>query len=333
MYIIAEIGVNHDGSLEKALKLIEAAAACGCNAVKFQSFYADRLVHRSALKVDYQLRSNSNAETHYEMIKRLEFNGDNFSKAFDFAKELNIDFITTPYDPKSAGEAYEIGVRNFKTASADLGDIYLHSKLGAFKDTKTYIATGMSSIENIHSALSFYKETNPSILHCVSGYPCEDASINLNCINLLKKNFPNNILGFSDHSLGYTSAVVAASLGYSIFERHFTLDKLDNGPDHYASSDFSEMKAYVKELRRIKNILGSNSKKMQIEEIGMSKRSKKAFISKKKLYAGEKITLENTYALRPSEMGICLDDSISVIGKAVLKDIEKNQFLQYSDLK
>ena len=331
MYIIAEIGVNHDGSLEKALKLIDLAKECGCDAVKFQSFYAERLVHPKALKVDYQLRSNSAKESHYEMIKRLEFNGDKFEKAFNYAKKLNIDFITTPYDPLSIVEAYSIGVRLFKTASADLGDVYLHSKLGSLHDIETYIATGMSDIKNIHNALTFYKKNHPNILHCVSGYPCLDESINLNCINLLREEFPQNQFGFSDHSEGLTSAIVAASLGYSIFERHFTIDKSDNGPDHYASSDFNEMRSYVKEIRRIKKILGKNKKGLQKEELGMNNRSKKAFIAKYKINAGQLITIENTYALRSAEMGICVDDSDLILGKIATKDINKDEFIQCSD--
>ncbi len=331
MYIIAEIGVNHDGNLQKAFKLIELAKKCGCDAVKFQSFYAERLVHPKALKVDYQLRSNSVYESQYEMIKRLEFNGDKFVQAFNYAKKLNIDFITTPYDPLSVDEVYSIGIRIFKTASADLGDIYLHSKLGSLDDTKTYIATGMGDIQNIHKALSFYKKSDPYILHCVSGYPCLDESINLNCINLLKQEFPNNSIGFSDHSNGLTSAIVAASLGYAIFERHFTINKSDNGPDHYASSDFNEMKSYVKELRRIKKILGNNKKNLQKEELGMQNRSKKAFIAKNKINAGDLITIENTYALRSAEMGICVDNFEFILGKKAKKDINKNEFIQYSD--
>ena len=331
MYIIAEIGVNHDGSLEKALKLIDAAVECGCSAVKFQSFYADRLVHKDCLKVDYQLRSNKNNESHYEMIKRLEFNGTNFLKVFNYSRKLNIDFITTPYDSKSIEEVYQIGVRNFKTASADLTDIYIHTKLSNLENINTYIATGMSDTSKINSTLKLYKKENPKILHCVSGYPCEDNSLNLNCLNLLKTQFKKNKIGFSDHSIGLTSSIIAATLGYTFFERHFTLDKNDNGPDHYASSDISEMKNYVKELNRVKPILGSDFKNIQNEEIGMSKRSKKAILAKRNLFAGEELSIDNTYALRPAEMGISVDEFNNYLGKKFKKDIKKNKFLQITD--
>ena len=166
MYIIAEIGVNHDGILNKALKLIDAAKECNCDAVKFQSFKAERLVHFSAKKVEYQLRSGDKKESHFEMIKKLEFNGDNFIKALNYAKKVGIDFITTPYDPLSAREAYKYGVRKFKTASADLSDLYLHKELTKFEDIDVFIATGMSNIENIKNTISLYKSLN--LLSCTA---------------------------------------------------------------------------------------------------------------------------------------------------------------------
>lgn len=332
MYIIAEIGVNHDGSLEKALKLIDAAKACGCNAVKFQSFYADRLVHRSALKVDYQLRSNSNAESHYEMIKRLEFNGEKFIKAFNYSKKAKIDFITTPYDPFSVKETYKQGVRNFKTASADLSDLYLHNSISELNNICVYIATGMSNIDQVKKTLEVYKSKKPNILHCVSGYPCDDSSLNLNCISLFKKEFPNFDIGFSDHSIDSTSAVIAAALGYKIFERHFTLSKNDNGPDHYASSNVVEMKDYVKKIRRVKKILGSNSKQLQKEEISMSNRSKKGIVAKEDISIGQIVTIKNTYALRPAENGISIDNLSFLLGKKAKKNILKDTFIKVSDL-
>lgn len=153
----------------------------------------------------------------------------------------------------------------------------------------------------------------------------------MNCLNLLKTQFKKNKIGFSDHSIGLTSSIIAATLGYKFFERHFTLDKTDNGPDHYASSDIFEMKNYVKELNRVKPILGSDFKNIQNEEIGMSKRSKKAILAKRNLFAGEELSIDNTYALRPAEMGISVDEFNNYLGKKFKKDIEKNKFLQITD--
>ena len=333
-YLIAEIGVNHDGYQEKAIELIKQAHLCGCDAVKFQSFKAERLVDPTAQKVPYQLRSGTLEESHYEMIKRLEFNDEKLKNAFEYSKEKNIDFITTPYDVESLKEAYTLGIRKFKTASADLSDIYLHNELSKLKDIKVFIATGMSTMERIKSTISKYKvkKNNPVILHCVSDYPCSDESLNLNSLKIFKKNFPDNLIGFSDHSNGITAAIVAASIGYEYFERHFTLNKEDDGPDHYASSDVEEMKKYVHEIKRVKKILGKSEKSIQQEELAMSKRSKKAIKSSRKIFKGESISLENTFPMRPAEKGISIDNLEDIIGKQANCDIETNTFIQYSQI-
>lgn len=333
MYIVAEIGVNHDGSLDKAIKLIEAAKNCGCDAVKFQSFYAKKLVHQSAKKVEYQIRSGDNNESHFEMIRKLEFNGDKFRKAFECANKLKIDFITTPYDPSSAIEAFSYGVRKFKTASADLCDLYLHDQLSKLKLIDIFIATGMSNINRIQKTISLYSKTKPIILHCVSDYPCSDNSLNLACFHLLRRKFPGYSLGFSDHSVDELASIVAASLGYTYFERHFTLNKSDEGPDHYASSDIKDMKNYVDQLNRVKGIIGDEIKEIQPEEVGMSNRSKKAIVSKIPLSKGQKLNLDNTYAIRPAENGISVDNLEEVLGKELILDIEKDTFIKPSFLK
>ena len=334
-YIVAEIGVNHNGSLEKAIELIKQASLIGCDGVKFQSFKAERLVDPKAKKVEYQLRSGTNDESHFEMIKKLEFNGNKLSSALSYSKEVNIDFITTPYDEISMLEAYDIGVRKFKTASADLCDVYLHNAISSLKDIEIIIATGMSDITKIKSTLQIYEETSlkPIILHCVSEYPCSDISLNLRSFDIFKENFPKNRIGFSDHSEGITAGIVAASMGYDYFERHFTLNKNDDGPDHYASSNVNEMKDYVSEIKRVQKILGKKEKAIQPEEIGMSNRSKKAIKSKRKILKGEVLTLENTFSLRPAEQGISVDNFAKVIGKEANRDINENKFIQLDDIK
>ena len=333
-YIVAEIGVNHNGEVDKAIELINQAKICGCDAVKFQSFTAEKLVDPSAKKVNYQIRSGNKEETHYEMIRKLEFNGKKLEKAISFAEKIKIDFITTPYDIDSMKEAYKSGVRIFKTASADLCDVYLHNYLSSIKNIQIIIATGMSNIKRIKYTLDKYTNKNikPIILHCVSDYPCSDNALNLYALDLLKEKFPQNRIGFSDHSIGLTASIISAARGFDFFERHFTLNKEDNGPDHYASSDVDEMKNYVSEIRRVKTILGNKIKNIQEEEKGMSLRSKKAIKSLTKIMKGEKISLENTFPLRPAENGISVDEIENILGKKVKCDIEKNKFIQFEDL-
>ncbi len=333
LYIVAEIGVNHDGSLQKAFKLIEQAKKCGCNAVKFQSFYADKLVSKRAKKVDYQLRSGDSRESHYDMIKKLEFNGDKLTSVINYSKDIGIDFITTPYDPDSIEEAYSSGVRIFKTASADLRDIYIHEKLQCYKDIKIIIATGMSTISSIKRTIHTYPEYSELILlHCVSGYPCSDKSLNLLSMDLMKEEFKAHQIGFSDHSLGATAAIICAGRGYTFFEKHFTLNKFDEGPDHYASADVDEMFFYVRELKRVSQMIGDKRKAVQREELGMSLRSKKAIKAAKRIKKGELVTTKNTFAIRPAEEGISIDNIELVIGKHASKDIESGQFILLEDL-
>ncbi len=334
LYIVAEIGVNHDGSVDKALKLIEKAVECGCNAVKFQSFKAERLVDRSAKKVEYQLRSGNNDESHFEMIQRLEFNSEKIKAAKDYADKLEIDFITTPYDPISLVESYQIGIRNFKTASADLSDIYIHSKLSRLDCENIIIATGMAGINSIERTSNLYTGSNkPIFLHCVSDYPCSDKSLNLLCLDLMSKAFPENRIGLSDHSIGETAALICAARGYDYFEKHFTLDKLDNGPDHYASVNVDEMKRYVYELKRVKEMMGQGIKSIQNEELGMSSRSKKAIRASRDIKSGEKLGLENTYGTRPAESGISIDNLHLLLGKTFSCNIKANDFIQWEMLK
>ena len=333
-YIVAEIGVNHDGKVDKALELIKKASECGCNAVKFQGFKAELLVDKSAKKVNYQLRSGDEDESHFDMIKRLEFNGEKLKEAIKFAKQIGIDFITTPYDKTCASEAYEMGVRKFKTASADLCDLYLHNYLASLTEIDIIIATGMATINKIESTLRIYKQPlNPILLHCVSEYPCSDHSLNLMALDLMKERFPSNEIGFSDHSLGFTAAIICASRGYKFFEKHFTLNKNDNGPDHFASADVSEMKSYVDEIRRIDKMLGVKIKKVQQEELGMSSRSKKGIKALINIKKGDPITLENTYAIRPAEYGISIDDLENFLSRKAIVDINKDTFINEKFLK
>ena len=328
-YIVAEIGVNHDGSVDKALELIKKASECGCDAVKFQGFKAELLVDKSAKKVNYQLRSGDKDESHFDMIKRLEFNGEKLKKAAKFAKAIGIDFITTPYDKTCAKEAYKIGIRKFKTASADLCDLYLHNYLASLPGIEVIIATGMSTIQRIESTLRIYKQKlNPILLHCVSEYPCSDNSLNLMAMDLMKEKFPSNEIGFSDHSIGSTAAIICASKGYNFFEKHFTLNKEDNGPDHFASADISEMKSYVNEIRRIDTMLGAKIKEIQKEEFGMSLRSKKGIKALNNIKKGDLITLKNTYAIRPAEYGFSIDDLEKLLFRKAIIDIEKDTFIK-----
>ena len=319
-YVIAEIGVNHDGSIQKALSLIEKAKYCGSDAVKFQHFKAEKLASSNTPKVAYQNRDLSSTNQ-FDMLKRLELAVEEIQICLEYSQKIDIDFIVTPYDPLSAQEMYNIGVVDFKIASADLSDIHLHDKIRSFDFHQLYIATGMSNLSMIERTLRSYSATQAqkiNLFHCVSDYPCTDSSINLKCMDILSRQFSQyRQIGYSDHSVDYLPAIVALSRGYTLFERHFTLNKTDEGPDHAASSDPLELQNYVEQLKRVSNILGKDVKEPQSCELEMSMNSKKSLIASKDMAVGTIVSLDNTSSVRPATLGISMDDAWMYLNKRI----------------
>ncbi|MDB9340923.1 N-acetylneuraminate synthase family protein [Nodularia spumigena CS-589/07] len=250
-YLIAEIGVNHNGDVDLAKQMIDAAKKAGADAVKFQTFSADSLVSLETPKVNYQKNTTSPDETHYDMIRRLELDHQAHYELFNYCTEKSIDFLSTPYDVDSAQFLLKLGVKLFKTASADIVDLPLQRYI-ASTGNPTIVATGMAGLGEIEQVVDLYEEVgNPNLvlLHCVSNYPCSDQSLNLRAMNTLAQAFSLPV-GFSDHSEGFLAAVIAVSMGAKVIEKHFTLDKAMSGPDHRASSTPEEFAQLVQNVRR-----------------------------------------------------------------------------------
>ena len=274
VFFIAEIGVNHGGSISRAKKMIDAARLSGANAVKFQTFLADKLVLKKAPKVKYQKDTTRKNETHFEMIKSLELNYKNHKILKDYCDKKKIEFMSTPYDVDSAKFLSKLGCKIFKTASADIVDLELHEYLAKTKKF-VIISTGMSDLTEINDCIRIYRKNrskNFLLLHCVSNYPCLNSSLNMSVLPLLKSKF-NCQVGLSDHSSGYLPSVISVSLGAKVIERHFTLNKSLKGPDHKASSLPNEFLNMVKKINETKKILGRRIKECQSEEFNMRKRS------------------------------------------------------------
>ena len=328
-FVIAEIGVNHNNDMSLAKKLVINAKSAGADAVKFQTFKASNLVIPGTRKVKYQLRSLKDKEDHYQMIKKLELSYEDHKILFEFCKKKKIMFLSTPYDVDSAKFLNSLGVKIFKTASADLIDYNLHNYLAKLKKP-VIISTGMSSLEDIKKTLQIYKRNkNPNIvlLHCVSNYPCSLKSINLNALNTLKElGFK---VGYSDHSDNILVPSLAVSAGSKIIEKHFTLNKNLKGPDHKASFNTEEFKKMVHQIRKVDLIMGKKIKKIQPEEFEMSKISKKSLYFKKDLKKGSKIKNSDLILLRPG-LGINPFSIKKVVGKKLRKDIKKNQIVKFN---
>jgi sialic acid synthase SpsE len=331
IFVIAEIGVNHDGSLNKAIKMIDEAKKVGADAVKFQTFIAENFILNKTKKTKYQINNTSKKESHFEMIKNLELSKENFYKINNYCKKKKIEFISTPYDIESAIFLNKLNLKTFKISSADLSDTILHKVISSFKK-KVILSTGMSTINDIKKALTFYKnKKNLSILHCVSNYPCSYESLNLNCISSLKEIFKIPV-GFSDHTVGNNAAAcIAYSLGARIFEKHFTLSKNSLGPDHSSSATPVEFKKYIEDLSLAKTILGSKDKSIQNEELNMKQVSTKSITLVRNIYKGSKIRLDDICLKRPGD-GLNGFFIKKIIGKRVAKSLKKNHQIIFKDL-
>jgi N,N'-diacetyllegionaminate synthase len=297
-FIIAEIGVNHDGNLEKAKKLILEAKIAGASAVKFQSFSAEKLANTNTPKVGYQkLRDAS--ESHFQMLKSLELSFNQQEKLYQFSIDNNIEFMSTPYSSDQADFLFNLGVLKFKTASADIVDIPLHKKIASF-GKPTYISTGMATSEEISQVIKIYEKANcPFILmHTTSEYPCPIDHANMNKLRALNAGKAEGV-GFSDHTHGNIAAVVAVGMGCKVFEKHFTLNRDDPGPDHLASSNPAEFKSYVSDILQAWRSLGLQNLGMSSEEVDMRYVSRKSLHYSKNYSRGQTITLQELSFMRP----------------------------------
>lgn len=329
--IIAEIGVNHNGDMQLARRMIEEAKKAGADAVKFQTYSADKLVSPKTPKVPYQESTALKHESHYEMIKRLELPYGEHAPLKLYCEQLGIRFLSTPYDIESANFLLNLGVDFFKTASADIVDIPLHNYIASTKKP-VLISVGMATLGEIEKVISVYHHFSSkhiALLHCVSNYPCSDASLNMRVMNTLQQTFQLPV-GYSDHSVGSEAGVLSVSLGGRIIEKHFTLDKSLPGPDHQASSTPQEFSALVRAVRRAEEMLGSPVKYCQEEEKEMARISRKSLHLATPIRAGQSLTLEHISMKRP---GTGLPETMIdyLLGRVARRDLESGYQLQMID--
>lgn len=321
MIYIAEIGVNHNGDLALAKKMIDEAKAAGADYVKFQTFSAEKLANKETPKVAYQMSTTDHKESHFEMLKKLELSHQAHKNLFDYCSLVNVGFLSTPYDIESARFLTELGVSSFKTASADLVDLPLHEYIASTKKP-VLISVGMATIEEIDEVMQIYsacKSYDVTLLHCVSNYPCADASLNLFVLNSLKSKF-NCKIGYSDHSVGSFAAAISAAFGVSVIEKHFTLDKNLPGPDHKASSTPEEFKDLVKAVEHAILILGCSEKTCQSEEFAMSQVSRKSITIDQNVKKGQVLEQVHFTLQRPGT-GLKPKELKGLIGLKALRDL------------
>ena len=281
--IIAEAGVNHNGKLNLAKKLIDLASSAGADVVKFQTFTASNLLTKNASKANYQKKLTNPKETQYEMIKKLELNFKQHLSLISHCKKRKIEFLSSPFDLESIDMLINLKLKKIKIPSSEINNSQYLKHISKFKKDIIF-STGMSSLKDIKYTFDFLlkngvKKKNLTILHCNSEYPTPYSDVNLNAIKTIKNKFDVKV-GYSDHSVGIEVAIAAVALGAEVIEKHFTLDKKMHGPDHKASSDPKELYKLIKSIRNIENSLGKNQKKITRSVNKNIKTHQKSIVSK-----------------------------------------------------
>lgn len=335
--IIAEAGVNHNGDFDNAKKLILAASNAGANYVKFQTFKADKLVSIDAEKAEYQKANfNDGGMTQYEMLKKLEMSEEWHYELIKYAKECGIKFLSTGFDELSIDFLDSLNIDLFKIPSGEITNKPYLEHI-AKKAKPIILSTGMATIEEIGEAIAILIENkitkeDITILHCNTEYPTPMNDVNLLAMNFIRDKFGVRV-GYSDHTEGIEVPIAAVALGAKLIEKHFTLDKAMNGPDHKASLDPSELLKMVKAIRNIEfAISGSGKKEVSESEIKNIIVARKSIHLKNAMKAGQQIHKKDLIMKRPGD-GISPMKIETIIGKSIIQDLQKDHKLELKDLK
>lgn len=324
VFIIAEAGVNHNGSLELAKNLVDAAFEAKCDAVKFQTFKAENVVSKNAQKAEYQKETTGQEETQLEMVKKLELSFDSFKELNEYCKNKGILFLSTPFDLESIDFLASLEIPIFKIPSGEITNLPYLRKINSLKK-KIILSTGMSTLYEIQEALKVLKDCNVTLLHANTQYPTPMNDVNLNAMNTLKEKFGLEV-GYSDHTLGIEVPIAAIAMGASVIEKHFTLDKNLEGPDHKASLEPNELKQMVTSIRNIEKALGSGEKVPSKSESPNIQIARKSIVAKKQIKKGEKLTDENLTVKRPAT-GISPMKWDEIIGTTAQKDYKEDEII------
>lgn len=327
VFIIAEAGVNHCGDMNMASKMIEVAAESGADAIKFQSFKADSLILKDVEMADYQKAALNSTKSQYEMLKELEMTIESTEKLKTLSEKMGLIFLTTPFDEDSLLEIKDLDLDAYKIASTDTTNVNFVKTIAAL-NKPLIISTGMTYMNEIEILLNEIKEINNKIilLQCTSDYPLDISEVNMNVIKTYKQKF-NCLVGFSDHTPGNLAGIVAASNGAKLIEKHFTLDKNLDGPDHAASLDPKELKEYIKSIRDVQTIMGSYIKEPTKSEGATRLSLQKSIIAKKDIKKGEIFTNENIVSKRAGGKGISAIHINDLLGKPALNNFKTNQVI------
>ncbi len=333
-FVIAEAGVNHNGDMALAFRLIDAAVAAKADAVKFQSFKAQQLVTAHAPKAEYQLQTTLKTESQLAMLERLELSESNHRLLLDYCEKKSILFLSTPFEEASADLLERLNIPAFKIPSGEITNLPFIAHV-AQKNKPIILSTGMSTLEEVRAAVEVIRresgtENNLILLHCVSNYPAATVDVNLRAMDTLAESFQVPV-GYSDHTDGLEVAYAAVARGACIIEKHLTLDRSLPGPDHRASTEPAEFSQLVRGIRSIEAALGCSEKRPAASEMNVARVARKSLVAARDLSAGTRLERDCVVARRPGT-GLPPSTLDKVLGRTVKSDIAAGMLIEWENL-
>jgi N,N'-diacetyllegionaminate synthase len=329
VFVIAEAGVNHNGSLELAKRLIDVAVDAGADAVKFQTFRADSLVSKTAQKAEYQKQTTAEGESQYDMIKRLELDEAAHRALIAHCEEKSIMFLSTPFDHESIEMLNDLGMMIFKIPSGEITNLPYLRHIGRL-DKEVILSTGMADLLEVGNALGVLVDTGVpkdkiTVLHATTEYPCPIDEVNLRAMLTIRDQLGVKV-GYSDHTQGIEVPIAAVAMGARVIEKHFTLDRGMEGPDHKASLEPQELKAMIKGVRNVSQAMGDGVKGPSKSEMKNKVIARKSIVAARAIRCGEILGADNMATKRPGNgLSPMLWDS--VVGKRALRDYEADDLI------
>ena len=339
VYIVAEIGCNHNGSKELAKKMVLEAKRCGVDAVKFQTFNSSALISKYAPKAEYQIATTGSEDTQLEMTKKLELSHNDYIELCNYAKSLGLDVFSTPFDMESIDFLASLNQKVWKIPSGEITNLPYLEKIGLLvqKDGMIILSSGMATLAEITDCINVLKSKGVQnkqivLLHCNTEYPTPDEDVNILAIEDLKKHFKDIEIGFSDHSSGFVAGIGATMLGIALIEKHFTLDKNMPGPDHKASVNPFELSTLCESIRRIEAMKGNGIKIVTASERKNKVVARKSIVAKTIIKKGEVFSEENLTCKRPGN-GISPMRWYDILGLKAEQDFLDDQIIVDSRFK
>ena len=330
--IIAEAGVNHNGSFELAKQLVDKAAEAGADIVKFQTCKAENVISRYADKAEYQKKTTGEADSQLDMVRKLMLTYEEYGQLKDYCEEKGIRFLSTAFDLPSVDYLHSIGMGLWKIPSGEITNLPLLIKIAQLHEP-IIMSTGMSALEEVGNAVKVLKDngaTDITLLHCTTEYPAPYEDVNLKAMDTMKEAFGLPV-GYSDHTKGIEIPIAAVARGACVIEKHFTLDRNMEGPDHKASLEPQELSEMVRTIRNVEQAIGDGIKKVSASELKNQDIARKSIIAAKAIKAGETFTEENVTTKRPGS-GIDPMRWFDLLGKTAKHDYEEDYLIEKDEL-